>query len=254
MYGTIVGTVDLAQVSLYLFWLFFAGLVIYLQRENMREGYPLETDDGSPASNQGPFGLPSPKTFNLPHGQGSLTVPNDDPVDDRPIALARTSMTEGSPFEPTGDPMADGVGPASWAIRKDTPELDGHGHAKIKPMASLENFFVSAGRDARGLPVMSADGEVVGTVMDMWVDVPEQLVRYLEIELDDGAQRRLAPIQLVRLRSNRVLVHALYAKHFAGIPTIASSEQVTKLEEEKVCAYWCGGKLYADQDRLESQI
>ena len=31
------GNVDLAQISLYAFWLFFAGLVIYLQRENMRE-------------------------------------------------------------------------------------------------------------------------------------------------------------------------------------------------------------------------
>ena len=29
------GNVDLAQISLYAFWLFFAGLVIYLQRENM---------------------------------------------------------------------------------------------------------------------------------------------------------------------------------------------------------------------------
>ena len=33
---------DIAQLSLYLFWAFFFGLVIYLQRENMREGYPLE--------------------------------------------------------------------------------------------------------------------------------------------------------------------------------------------------------------------
>ena len=32
---------DIAQLSLYLFWAFFIGLVIYLQRENMREGYPL---------------------------------------------------------------------------------------------------------------------------------------------------------------------------------------------------------------------
>ena len=26
--------------------------------------------------------------------------------------------------------MADGVGPASWAPRRDVPELDGHGHNK----------------------------------------------------------------------------------------------------------------------------
>ena len=36
--------VDLAQVMLYLFWIFFAGLVIYLRREDRREGYPLESD------------------------------------------------------------------------------------------------------------------------------------------------------------------------------------------------------------------
>jgi len=52
--STVVGHIDFAQVLLYAFWVFFAGLVIYLQRENMREGYPMETEDGSPAPNQGP--------------------------------------------------------------------------------------------------------------------------------------------------------------------------------------------------------
>ena len=33
------GNVDLAQISLYLFWLFFAGLVIYLQRENIGQDF-----------------------------------------------------------------------------------------------------------------------------------------------------------------------------------------------------------------------
>ena len=32
------GNFDLAQLTLYLFWAFFAGLIVYLQRENMREG------------------------------------------------------------------------------------------------------------------------------------------------------------------------------------------------------------------------
>ena len=58
------GNVDLAQISLYAFWLFFAGLVIYLQRENMREGYPLENEEGDLSANQGPYGGPSEtKTF-----------------------------------------------------------------------------------------------------------------------------------------------------------------------------------------------
>ena len=38
---------DIARLSLYLFWAFFIGLVIYLQRENMREGYPLENEQSN---------------------------------------------------------------------------------------------------------------------------------------------------------------------------------------------------------------
>ncbi|MEM1160744.1 MAG: photosynthetic reaction center subunit H [Pseudomonadota bacterium] len=250
----ISGNIDLALISLYLFWFFFAALVIYLQRENMREGYPLESDDGTTAGNEGPYPLPSQKTFKLPHGRGTVSVPNNDPVDDRPLALAQDPQSAGSPFEPTGNPMLDGVGPASWAMRRDEPELDGHAHPKIKPLAALEDFFISSGKDARGLWVQAHDGPVVGKISDIWVDVPEQLVRYLEIELKDGGGKRLAPIQLVRLKRDRVSVHALYAEHFADIPQTASDSQVTMLEEEKICAYWGGGKLYAHANRLEAQV
>jgi photosynthetic reaction center H subunit len=38
---------DGAQIALYAFWLFFALLVIYLRKEDKREGYPLENEDGS---------------------------------------------------------------------------------------------------------------------------------------------------------------------------------------------------------------
>ncbi|MEM7507839.1 MAG: photosynthetic reaction center subunit H [Pseudomonadota bacterium] len=252
MYGTIIGTVDLAQVALYLFWLFFAGLVIYLQRENMREGYPLEDEAGGVTKNQGPFPLPDPKTFRLPHGRGEVTVPNGV-GDTRHIALEPMSPSAGSPFVPTGDPLADGVGPAAWAERRDVPELDGHGHAKIKPMTALEEFSVVAGRDARGLPVVSHDQKMVGKVTDMWIDVPEQLVRYLEFDMGD-AGHRLVPIQLVKIKSDHVAIHSLYAEHFAGVPSIASKDQITLLEEEKVCAYYCGGKLYAHESRLEAVL
>ena len=34
------GYIDIAQVVLYAFWIFFAGLIFYLHRENKREGYP----------------------------------------------------------------------------------------------------------------------------------------------------------------------------------------------------------------------
>jgi hypothetical protein len=44
MVGTeFFGNFDLASAAIWLFYIFFAGLIYYLQTENMREGYPLET-------------------------------------------------------------------------------------------------------------------------------------------------------------------------------------------------------------------
>ncbi|MGD9293954.1 MAG: photosynthetic reaction center subunit H [Roseobacter sp.] len=247
MTATFFGEVDLASVSLWLFYIFFAGLVIWIQRENMREGYPLEDDEGNPSSNPSMWPLPEDKTFKLPHGRGEVTVPSGQTPERADIALKRVGPGNGYPLEPTGDPMLDGVGPASWAPRRDVPELDGHGHPKIVPMSAAEGFSVSAGRDPRGLPVVAGDGEIVGKITDMWIDEPEQLVRYLELELDSkwGSGTRLLPMTFARIRSDRVSVHALYGKHFATIPTIASPRQVTLLEEDKISGYYGGGKLYA---------
>ncbi|MEM0943092.1 MAG: photosynthetic reaction center subunit H [Pseudomonadota bacterium] len=252
MEHTIVGNLDLALVSLYIFWAFFFGLVIWIQRENMREGYPLEDDAGKVSSGQGVYGLPSPKTFKLRDGRGEVTVPDPDGGDKRELAMEPLSDSPGSPYVPTGNPLVDGIGPAAWAERRDVPELDGHGHPKIQPMSGSE-FQVVAGRDARGLPVCSADNKVVGTVTDMWVDVPEQLIRYVEYELTGGG-KRLIPIQLANFKRDRINVHSLYAEHFEAVPAIKGTNQITLLEEEKVCAYYCGGKLYAAENREEPQL
>lgn len=241
------GNFDLASLSIWLFWGFFALLIYYLQTENMREGYPLELESGLTAPNQGPFSVPKPKTFRLPHGQGEVKVPsaeNEAAHRRSDLALTRTAQSEGFPQAPTGDPMLDGVGPASWVPRRDAPELDGHGHAKIQPMALRAEMQVSAGRDPRGLPVQAGDLEVVGRVADLWVDVPEQLVRYLEIELNSGA-RRLVPMTLARIWADRVRVEALTAPLFDTIPATKSPTEVTKLEEDKISAYVASGWMYA---------
>lgn len=243
---TFFGNFDLASLAIWLFWAFFALLVYYLQTENMREGYPLETEDGMPAPNQGPFPVPKPKTFRLPFGKGDVVVPsaaNEAAHRRSDLKLARTAVSEGFPHAPTGDAMADGVGPASWAPRRDEPELDGHGHAKIVPMGQAKGFVVSAGRDPRGLPVQAADLEVVGRISDMWVDAPEQLVRYLEIELNDGG-KRLVPMTLARIWPDRVRIRAIASDRFAGIPQTKSLTTVTKLEEDKISGYVAGGWMY----------
>lgn len=241
-YGTIVGSIDLAQVTLYLFWAFFAGLIFYLQRENMREGYPLENEDGT-APNQGPFPLPAAKTFRMPGDRADITVPNDKA--ERPVAMERAFGFTGTPFDPTGDPMVDGVGPASWADRADEPEIDAHGHAKIQPMRILDGFFVPSGqKDPRGIDVIACDGQTVGTVKEMWVDVPEQMIRYYEIDLGEAGVR-LIPKDLSRITRAGLKVHSLTSDLFAGVPVTKTADVVTKLEEEKISAYYCGGKLYA---------
>jgi photosynthetic reaction center H subunit len=257
MVGTeFFGNFDMASAAIWLFWIFFAGLVYYLQTENMREGYPLQTDDGQIAPNQGPFPVPKDKTFHLRDGRGVLTLPSGQRGDRDNLALVQTSMAAGSPFEPTGNPMIDGVGPASWAPRSDHPELDAHGHAKIKPLSMLHDFKVSAGTDPRGKPVVAGDGEVVGRVTDMWVDVPEQYVRYLTVDLNpEGTGKTcLIPANFARIKSDRVAVRSIYGAHFADVPGIKSDAQITLLEEEKIMAYYGGGTLYADPKRLEPKL
>ena len=243
---TFFGNFDLASLSIWLFWGFFALLIYYLQTENMREGYPLELEDGTPAPNQGPFPVPKPKTFRLPFGKGEVTVPsaaNEAAHRRTDLALARTAVGEGFPHAPTGNPMLDGVGPAAWVPRRDEAELDGHGHNKIMPMTQLDGFKISAGRDPRGLPVQAGDLEVVGRVSDLWIDAPEQLVRYLEIELNSGA-KRLVPLTLARIWEDRVRVNFLASDSFDGIPATKSLTEVTKLEEDKISAYVASGWMY----------
>jgi photosynthetic reaction center H subunit len=250
------GNFDLASAAIWLFWVFFGLLIYYLQTENMREGYPLEQDDGTIAPNQGPFPVPKDKTFILPHGRGEVTLPSGQRGDRASLALAQTSKSAGSPFVPTGDPMVDGVGPASWAPRRDVPELDAHGHAKIKPMKALPDFKFSAGRDPRGKVVVAGDGEIIGRIIDMWVDIPEQMVRYLTVDLnpEGTGQTRLIPINFCKIKNDRVTVRSIYGAHFNGVPQHSGADQVTLLEEEKIMAYYGGGTLYADPARLEPQL
>lgn len=248
---TFFGDFDLASAAIWGFWLFFALLVYYLQRENMREGYPLVDDDGSPSSGPGVFPTPKDKTFTLRDGRGELAVPSGQNVDRTNLAMAQSSTAGGAPYVPTGDPMRDGVGPAAWAPRRDVPELDAHGHAKIKPMATLDDFHISAGRDPRGLPVVGGDGEVVGRVTDMWIDVPEQMVRYMTVDLnpEGTGKTRLIPLNMARILPDRVKVRSLHAHNWDGVPTIKKAAEVTLLEEDKITAYYAGGTMYATPDR-----
>lgn len=248
--NTFFGDFDLASAAIWGFWIFFAGLVYYLQTENQREGYPLRDDDDGVPANESLLPAPKPKTFILRDGRGELTVPSIEYETSKmrtDVALAPTAASTGSPWVPTGDPMIDGVGPAAWAPRRDAPELDAHGHAKIQPMSTLPDFHVSAGRDPRGKVVMGGDGEIIGRIIDMWVDVPEHMVRFLTVDLnpEGTGKTRLIPINMCKIGTDRVVVRSLHAHNWEGVPTIKSAEQVTVLEEDKIMAYYAGGTMYA---------
>jgi photosynthetic reaction center H subunit len=120
-------------------------------------------------------------------------------------------------------------------------------------MVASDSFHVSAGRDPRGMPVVAGDRAIVGKINDMWIDEPEQLVRYLEIELDPefGEGKRLVPLTMARIHSDRVAIRSIFGSHFNNVPRLASDRQVTMLEEEKICAYYAGGTLYAGANRSE---
>jgi photosynthetic reaction center H subunit len=103
------------------------------------------------------------------------------------------------------------------------------------------------------MPVVAGDGEVVGKISDMWVDEPEQLVRYLEIELGKkyGDGSRLVPMTLAKIHKDKVAIKSIFGEHFNDVPKHSSKNQVTLLEEDKISAYYAGGNMYASQSRFE---
>ncbi|MEY4855631.1 MAG: hypothetical protein RL409_1320 [Gemmatimonadota bacterium] len=167
----------------------------------------------------------------------------------------------GSPLVPTGNPMIDGVGPASWANRADEPDRTFHGAPKIVPMRLDPTFSVAKGDpDPRGLPVEAADKVTAGTVMELWVDRAEPQVRYYEVQLSGSERRIMLPAGFVQWPNfglwgnDRLLVKSITAAQFADVPAIRRDDQITLLEEDKVMAYFAGGHLYATAARSEPLI
>jgi photosynthetic reaction center H subunit len=249
--GAITQYVDVAQIVLYMFWIFFAGLVYYLIREGHREGYPMVSDGDGWIEGWPP--APSPKTYLLDNGQEIQLPRAEEPT--QALHAERAYKTNSSPLEPTGDPLLAGVGPGSWsALRPDEADLDHHGEPKIVPLSMAPEFGVSArDTDPRGLALLDAKGEAAGTIRDLWIDRGEMTFRYLEAEIA-GGRRVLVPMPFASVTRGGVTVDALYAHQFANVPATRSTDRVTLLEEERITAYYGAGTLYADPSRAESMV
>lgn len=249
--GAITGYIDVAQLVLYAFWIFFAGLIYYLHREDKREGYPLESDRSGRVEVQGFPRIPAPKTFKI--AGGSVVYAPRVERDTRPILARPLGSYLGAPLVPTGDPMIDAVGPAAYAERANHPDFMTDGQPIIVPSRLAAGFTVSArDPDPRGMQVLGADREPGGSVTEIWVDRAEAQIRYLEVETV-GGKRVLLPINFTRFDAARrsVNVKSILGAQFATVPTTASLDQVTRREEDRIMAYYAGGTLYATPSRAE---
>jgi photosynthetic reaction center H subunit len=250
--GAITQYIDVAQIALYAFWIFFAGLIYYLHQEDKREGYPLESDRSNKVKVQGFPAIPSPKTYLLRDGR-TVMAPNFR-VSNQGTGGTPTFNHLGSPLEPLGDPMLAAIGPGSYSDRADIADTTAEGDLRIVPLRAAPNFSVSThDPDPRGLPVIGADGKVAGTVADLWVDRAEVMFRYLEVDVATaaGSRRVLLPVNFSRIGGTQVKVRSILASQFADVPGLRDPQSVTLLEEDKIMGYYGGGTLYATPSRQE---
>jgi len=248
--GALTSYIDVAQLALYAFWLFFAGLVYYLLRENKREGYPMLSD--RPGFHPEGFpGVPPPKTFLLADGD-SRQAPRREGVDQ--VNATPTAVWEGASRQPIGDPMLAAIGPGAYAQHR--PDVPDHTFddalPKIVPLRTLPDFWIAT-EDANplGMDVIAADRVNVGKIVDSWIDRSEVVIRYYEVELADGGDHVLLPQHYAKIngKRRRVRVGSITGAQFQTVPRIKDTETVTLLEEEKLVAYYAGGLMYATPKR-----
>ncbi|MBI1402616.1 MAG: photosynthetic reaction center subunit H [Porphyrobacter sp.] len=253
----IAGTFDVAELAFLLFFGFFILLVVYLNRESRREGYPLE-DELTGRVHPLKLGDGDKKVFKLPNGRGTY-VPEDVARDAIDVPGKRAFNSAGAPYVPTGNPMKDGMGPAAWANRAKYPDLTFDGRPRIVPLAHSHDLVISPNDPQLiGWPVIAADKTTVGKVSDIWVDQAEHIIRYLEVETTTG-RKVLAPMTVAAVqtkgffddRAELVEIDAITAAQFDDVPTLETPGIITRYEEDRIQAYFGGGYMYATPERAE---
>lgn len=252
MHPDLTPGIDVALLVFWAFVLFFVCLIFYLRREDRREGYPLEDEiTGRLETLGGPMHTASTKAFLLPFGHGTVTAPTKgrEPVD---IAARRTDRFPGAPYAPTGNPLADGIGPAARADRADRPDVDMDNHPRVVPLSRATDYGVSPkDSDVSGWPLVGADGANAGRVSDLWIDTADRIIRYIQFDAEGAPALVPMTMAVVDRRRGRIVIDALNGEQFSGVPRLARPDQITLYEEERVVAYFGGGYLYANQSRQE---
>ena len=252
-YGAVLAHFDVAQITIYVFWGFFVALILYLRREDHREGYPLVPDfAGTDARSFPP--LPTPKVFDMGNGHEILAPRPSAP---ETFAAEQILPWPGAPFEPTGNPMLDGVGPAAYANRADVPDHSYEdGLPILVPLRSAADYYLAyEDTDPRGFAVIGNDGRIAGEITDVWIDRAEYIIRYFEVGLapELGGGIVLLPTGFAKIKAKQGLIQCNFisAAYFAHVPVLKSPDTVTRLEEDKIMGFYGGGQLYGKAGRME---
>lgn len=126
---------------------------------------------------------------------------------------------------------------------------------RVIPLGQLDDFTVADGDpDVRGWDVLAADGRKIGEVDELLVDSTAMKVRYLDVDVDDGAaagdRHVLIPIGYARLdrERDRVLVDALQSGDLGGMP-VYDQGPVTRDFEGSVRDSFRASAATAEADR-----
>ena len=246
MNGVITNQIDFAQVLIAAFVLFFFGLLFYLRREDKREGYPLE--EAIPALGHGIVGFPNappPKTYVMMDGSTS-TLPKE--YGRRELKAQPRDYFPGAALYPVGDPLLAGIGPGAYTLRRDDPLTMPDGSLQLQPLRdAVEYRCIDPDMDPRGRRVFGADLVDAGACVDIWVDKGSKILRYFEVELAGGIERRLVPIfyTIIRRNAPHFQVDAITAAQFAKIPVLRNPTIITAREEDIVNGFFAGGYMYS---------
>ncbi len=240
--GAITEDIDVAQLLVAAFFLFFVCLIIYLRREDQREGYPLNDPE---RRGRGPKSVkPDPKLFRMMDGSKTV-APHYFPQP--PMRTKTPESGMGDRLTPEGDPLLAAVGPGAYVMRADKPFVTSGQELDLAPLRKAKGWSVEPGdTDPRGFTVLDAKGRKVGTVIDIWVDRAVRILRYLEVQLNDAERTVILPIYVTNIKASKgqIRVPALLARQFLNVPPLANPDQITAREEDKVNAYYAGGEFY----------
>ena len=247
VFGQISNQLDIPTLASWAFVLFFVGLVFWLQRQSKREGYPLRA---SPFTAELMDGFPPPPvqplTYILNEG-GTTEAPHY--YEQAPTSAKPMHFFDGTPFLPLGNPLLAGIGPGSWVMKRDEPARTEEGHLALQPLRALPGWSIQkVDSDPRGMTVYDWRWAEVGRVCDVWIDRGSKIITLFEVEMnaDIHAGRVLVPIfhTVIREKTRRIRVTALWAHQFADVPMPAAAEIITGPEEERLNAYYSAGRFY----------